>query len=272
MATCKDPALTYLNKDGYNVVRVPRTGIEPLDVLGRDGKSIEKLGSLCEVWKSTEPPPKASDPQPSANISGQKTQSLDLGIGLKMLASVLSGMGSGAGLPSLQSSYKSSRSVEFRFVDVYSVCVTPFALGNYLAHGSLNLANPVVQAYFGNEETDEFVITDVLKTSSVSVTAKGDSAIDVSLDVPAIQSMVGANVTVKVGSSSSAEIIYQGKSQLTFGFKAFQSFFENGRWSIRGIQTSGDLAFGQSPSGDGAKLAGEPVLLNEGGMVRIRPL
>jgi hypothetical protein len=173
---CKDPALTYLNKDGYNVVRVPRTGIEPLDVLGRDGKSVEKLGSLCEIWKSTELPPKASDPQPSANISGQKTQSLDLGIGLKMLAGVLSGMGSGAGLPSLQSSYKSSRSVEFKFVDVYSVSVTPFALGNYLAQGSLNLANPVVQAYFGNEETDEFVITDVLKTSSVSVTVKGDKA------------------------------------------------------------------------------------------------
>jgi hypothetical protein len=45
-----------------------------------------------------------------------------------------------------------------------------------LAQGSLNLANPVVQAYFGNEETDEFVITDVLKTSSVSVTVKGDKA------------------------------------------------------------------------------------------------
>src|SRR5580704_9688932 len=99
MRACKDPALTYLNGDGYNVVRTPRVGIEPLDVLGRDKGYIDKLGSLSEIWDSTEPVPKASDPQPTANISGQKTQSLDLGIGLKLLAGVLTGMGSGIGLP-----------------------------------------------------------------------------------------------------------------------------------------------------------------------------
>src|ERR1700722_5255378 len=32
----KDPSVTYLNKLGYNVVKLPRTGIEPMDVIGRD--------------------------------------------------------------------------------------------------------------------------------------------------------------------------------------------------------------------------------------------
>jgi hypothetical protein len=34
--SCKDPSLTYLNRYGYNVVTLPRTGLEPLLVLGRD--------------------------------------------------------------------------------------------------------------------------------------------------------------------------------------------------------------------------------------------
>jgi hypothetical protein len=268
MGICKDPVLTYLNKDGYNIVRTPRTGIEPLDILGRDGKSIEKLGSLAEVWSSPQTPPKISDPQPAVNISGQRTQSLDLGIGLKLLADLLGALGSNAGLPSLQTNYKRSRAVEFKFIDVFSVGLTAFSLGNYLAQGTLNLANPVVQAYFANEETDEFVITEILKSASLSVTAKGHDTSDVTLDLPAIQSMVGASIVVKLGSSSDSEIVYQGNSQLTFGFKAFQTFFENGAWRIRGVQPSGGLAFGGPPTPHANSES--PVLLNNAGMVRIR--
>ena len=29
MAKKKDPSITFLNKFGYNVIRLPRTGIEP---------------------------------------------------------------------------------------------------------------------------------------------------------------------------------------------------------------------------------------------------
>ena len=28
--SCKDPSLTYLNRYGYNVVTLPRTGLDPL--------------------------------------------------------------------------------------------------------------------------------------------------------------------------------------------------------------------------------------------------
>ena len=32
MAKVKDPSITYLNSLGYNVVKLPRAGIEPMDV------------------------------------------------------------------------------------------------------------------------------------------------------------------------------------------------------------------------------------------------
>ena len=55
MGMCKDPVTQELNKRGYNLVKLPRVGIEPLDVLGRDGDSMEKLGSVAEVWTSSVP-------------------------------------------------------------------------------------------------------------------------------------------------------------------------------------------------------------------------
>jgi hypothetical protein len=84
--------------------------------------------------------------------------------------------------------------------------------------------------------------------------------------------MVGANVTVKAGTGSSGELVYQGKNQLTFGFKVFQTFYENGAWRVRGVQAAGDLAFGGSSGGGAEEVVGQPMLLNPGGMIRFRQL
>ena len=77
MGMCKDPVTQELNRLGYNLVKLPRVGIEPLDVLGRDGDSMEKLGSVAEVWTSTVPAPTAGAPAPAPNIGGGKTSDLD---------------------------------------------------------------------------------------------------------------------------------------------------------------------------------------------------
>jgi len=40
MGLCKDPVTTELNKRGYNLVKLPRVGIDPMDVLGRENDSM----------------------------------------------------------------------------------------------------------------------------------------------------------------------------------------------------------------------------------------
>ena len=47
MAFCEDASLTYLNRLGYNVIRLPRTGLLPLEVLGCEiGRPPEPIGPL----------------------------------------------------------------------------------------------------------------------------------------------------------------------------------------------------------------------------------
>ena len=74
MGVCKDPVTTELNKRGYNLVKLPRVGIDPMDVLGRENDSMEKLGSIDEVWTSSVPVPAIGPP---AAVAGVTTSASD---------------------------------------------------------------------------------------------------------------------------------------------------------------------------------------------------
>ena len=261
--SCKDPAVTYLNKFGYNVVKLPRAGIEPLLVLGRD-KSLNPIGQLGTVWKAPTPPPTSGAPKPAVNIEGQKSDKLDLSIGLKLLANALAAFG--ATTPSLDFAYKHARKVQFTLTNVTSVSIDPFVIGEWLASGDLNLHNPFVARYFDDDDSTAYILTEVLKSDSVSITATDSKDVGVTLDVPAISAAVGANVKVSTGGESTGTLTYKGAEAVTFGFRAFELVYANGSWSVQGVNASGDIPFVNKEDGD-AKAIG--AVFNPGGLIRL---
>jgi hypothetical protein len=269
VALCKDPVTKELNDRGYNLVKLPRAGIEPMDVLGRDAQSIEKLGSIAEVWTSKADLPKVSAPLPAAGIAGAKSSDLDLGIGLKLLSNVLAGLGGGFTLPSLNAAFKKAKKVQFTFANVESTSITPFALGKFLAAGTLDTSNPFVTQYFGNDETQEYIIFDVLKSDALSVTAKTDTGVEVDADVGALSGGLNATVKANVGAAGSSEITFQGPVKATFAFKLFEVNFENGKWVPRGAGADEDLSFALGDSK--ASAFGKSVVVAPGRMLRINP-
>jgi hypothetical protein len=267
---CKDPAVEKLNRLGYNMVKFPRAGIEPLDVLGRDEKTLNRLGSIAEVWTSALPVPTPDPPQPATGIEGGQTGDLDIGIGLKLLSNALAGLGASIGLPSLNVGFKRAKKVQFKFVDVVSVAVTPFALGRFLSAGTLDLSNPFVSHYFDNDETQEFIIFEVLKSNAISVTTKDDRGADVAADVTAIQSALSANVKAKVSSSSSSSLIFEGATQATFAFKAYEVFYAASKWNLQGAPADEGLSFAATAGAAGADTAAGGVMLAPGKALRLR--
>jgi hypothetical protein len=254
MGMCKDPRLTYLNDKGYNVLILPRQGIEPLDVVGRDKKSVEKLGALPQIWRSTAPTPAPKPADAAVDLSGTSTQEIKLSIGVEILATILKGMG--AATPKLDFAYKRARSVKFQFAHVKVVGIDPLLIGDYLSQGDLNQGNPFAR-YFRGEEAEAFVISEVLKSDSVVVEAAADSGTDLKLDLQAIQNAVGASVGVApVGSSTQkAEYKTADGRLLTFGFKLYCITFVDGNWTVHGLAPSGATAF--------VSAAESPVLLLE---------
>jgi hypothetical protein len=237
----KDPSVTFLNKFGYNVVKLPRAGIEPLDVIGRD-ETTQWLGSLTKVWKSEIPVPEASAPRPAAAVNGQKTDQLDVSFGLKILANSLAAFG--AAIPSLDVAYHRARKVQFAYTNVTSTVVAPFDAGNYLAKGTLNTDSPVVSHYFRDPESEAFLILDVLKSDSITVTATDENGQEIGVDVPAIQGVLGAKVGVKTAGASNSTITFSGQTPITFGFIVDAIEFDGMKWSLQGAAASGALAFG----------------------------
>ncbi len=261
MALCSDPALTYLNNLGYNVVRLPRTGIEPLDVLGRDGKSFERLGRLEQVWKSAVPVPVPGPAGNAAAIKGQRTDGLNLSVGLKILSSALGAMG--AVVPELGFAYNRARKIQFTFGDVEIIGVDPLAVGEYLAAGDLAGANPFVAHYFEDGDAEAYVITEVLRSGSVTVTATSESGQSVAIDVPAIAGAVGAKVSVGMTSSAGNELTFSG-TPVVFGFKTFGIAHVNGSWRVHGVKPGADFAFAVQPGAAGPGAGGTVALVEKG--------
>ena len=240
MAMCKDPALTFLNGLGYNVVRLPRVGVEPLDILGKDD-SIERLGRVDQMWTSTQALPPVNGPLDASSVAGQKTSDLKLSVGLKMLSAALGAMG--ATVPEVTFAYSKAQKVSFTFTDVKTFGVEPLQVGQYLSGGDLATANPFVRRFFDDEETSAFIITEVLKSKSVTVTALTDKGVEVGVDFPAIQQVVGAKVNVASKSASNATLTYTGSEFLTFGFKCFGIAFADGEWNVFSAPPAAELAF-----------------------------
>jgi len=247
MHLCDDPRLTYLNNQGYCVVRTPQRKIRPLGVIGCEGNSRSWLGTLDRIWKSKAPVPVPGTPEPVPDVSGGRTNDLDLSFGLNFLANALSMFG--ASTPGLDVAYKNARSVQFRLGEVMSVGIDPLDIGEYITEGTLSENNPFAKFFLGGRDTEALLITEVLLARSISVIAKRDANTGVRVDVPAIQAVLGTKVAVTSASSDSTEITYEGQEPLTFGIKVFRIVYGGGKWHIEGVEASAETAFGDEDSG-----------------------
>jgi hypothetical protein len=235
----RDPSVTYLNKLGYNVVKLPRTGIEPMDVIGRD-QTMQWLGPIDSIWSSAVPKPQPGSPKPATAVNGQSTDALDLSVGLSILGNTLAAFG--IAVPSLDVAYKSARAIQFSYSNVTITSVAPFVAGSYLAKGELQSDNPAVKNYFLSGQAKAYLITQVLKSNSLTVTATDQHGTAVGVDLSAFQG-VDAKVSIKPSNAGNSTLSFTGPDAITFGFAVQEIAREGDEWSLHGAAPSGDLAF-----------------------------
>jgi hypothetical protein len=238
----KDPALTYLNKLGYNVIRMPQESIDPLLLIGRD-QDIHPLGPLTDYFDASVPPPPVLPARDAVAVNGQSTDALDCSVGLGILSNALKAFGASA--PSLNTAYRSAHAVQFSFGNVQIVSISLTSLGKYLASANLTAGenDPVYRNYFLNPQATTWLIIEVLRSNSVTVTATDSHGVAVGVDLPAIEGIADAKIEIKPSNSSNNAVTFTGPKSLTFGF-AVQQIVRNGdRWEMHGAAPSGDIAF-----------------------------
>jgi hypothetical protein len=223
-----DKYIDKLQEWGWNVVRHPRTGIKPLQLLYRYKEDLTRLGELSGVMIPTGGFSLPSITEEDAlDISRERTSELKIGIGLSILAGIISILGGDGN--KLKAKYGSSSSLSFGYAGVKEEKISPADLDLYLNNSDINPQSGYIDQLFERDEV--YIVTAVLKSKKINVSTKDSKGADIKLELPEIQGVVGANIKVSRESELSSEISYEGEIPHVFGFQVIKLIYENGKYS-----------------------------------------
>jgi hypothetical protein len=217
----KDPFVDTLKRFEYNVVRLPRTNIHPLQVLQEQGNSFAIIGDLQDLFQQGSALPQVSRDQQASFINGQRTDALKVSVGLSLLGGLIGAM-TGTQV-NLTTAFQKASKIVFHFSDVKVDNVTQTHLRNYLA------ASAALEGGFVRELEDDklYVIISTIKSAKYTIEALDSSGKSVDVAVPIIQQMVGGSVGVKTEGSSQSVVTFEGTTPHVFGIQALRMEFKN---------------------------------------------
>lgn len=226
MSACKDQAIDYLNRLGYNALRLPKEGITPLLVLSRNpSTSVSSLfGHITDMVEEPDQPlPKLWNNLEAGTISGLKTNRLDLNFGISILNTLLSAIN--AKSAGIEAVFNAASTIEFEYENVLYDNVMPASVSNYLRRVTPFIDDSLLSQF--NEQGEAYIIIDVLKSNSFGIRAYRENASGIDLNVSALQDVVGATSKVSIEKKSDLKISFKGEKPLGFGFKACPIWVEN---------------------------------------------
>jgi hypothetical protein len=224
-----DPLITSLKSFGYCIVRLPKADIKPLQILAKQGNNLERLGDLTTllVAGSHIALPELRQDIVASNIIGEQSGKLNIGVGLSLLGNIIGAMG-GSKL-GLDVQYQKAKSAAFEFHEVLEDRVEVAKLDQYLADADVNPFSRHVATLL---EADEiFITTAVIKSRTFTLEAKKADETELTLSVPDLQQIVGANVEVGTQNSIASKITYTGAVPLVFGFQGVRVYYDDGRYT-----------------------------------------
>src|SRR5271157_2505813 len=255
---CDDPLLTALKDVGYNVVRLPRADIAPLQILARKRSNLDPLGSVDKLIVGVAAPRPNLD-EPITTVKGQvtRTSMLDANLGLGFLGSIIAGM-SGKSI-GLTAGYKNTASLTIEFLDGRRDSISIDELDRFLTAGRVDPGSRYLSRLIQSDGI--YVVTATIKSKKILVNAKHSDGTTAAADIPLIESALAGKVKVDSQGDSSSGLVYEGEKPLVFGFQATRIRFKGGQYdglevidpgtvAMRSLDQTGP-AVGESPVNQG---------------------
>ena len=219
-----DPILNMLKDFSYNIIRLPRTNVRPLQILEKRGNDLVVLGEVTDLFRGGSAGVPAVGPDEQAGfINGKRTRNLELNVGLSLLGGIIGAMtGTQA---KLSAAYKKASFLAFEFDDVKVNQVNQIAVNKFLAGAKVDTAvgSGLIKAL---NEDRLYLITSTIKSKKFTTEAVQSNGLAVDVDVPIIKAAVGASVGIKTGGANDSKVTYSGETSLVFGFQAARMEFE----------------------------------------------
>jgi hypothetical protein len=209
-----DPLLRmFLDTYKLNLLTIPRENAQVGDVYVDTPKGISTPGALQFLVTSEFKMPKITK-EKMTNIAGTQTEVLEYKVGIKLLDGFFSALGALGALDKVKAAYEHKRTgkLYFRFKEATRDSVDSLAFGDALVPCKLEERQPYVQP-----ENSYYVTVGVVRSKSISISAKDSDSKAVSLDVGALTKAIGVEGGLKGGQSDEAELTYSGPTALAFG-------------------------------------------------------
>ncbi len=206
-----------------NVVGAPRAGIDPLDVLAVRKRRVEPRGRLISFisdGNAIDWPLVTS--HVTAGMSGLRSASLDVELGLTLTATFLNALG--VPLPGAElntSLWKGTSSLDFEVRDVEERQVDVGYLGRAVSGHKVDSRSPASAIFFGNNDVRMLIITRTLTSPHFAVRSTGTGGQSAGIAVDAIADLFGkVDVDVAWSRESTDVVSFRGATAVTFAFAA----------------------------------------------------
>jgi hypothetical protein len=240
---CEDPFVRKV-RELYraNVIRAPRTGIIPFQVVARRGDHLERRGDLVSLIVGDDPVQLPTvESGIAADLSGESSASVDADLGLELTAKFLKALGVPIPGASVDVTFLERRSkIIFQVLNVREQSVNVSRLGTSLKGRRIDPDHPSAGVYFGEDKADLLVITRILTSPSFAVETERKRGSSAEINVDAIKDLIG-EASVKFGYSRSdkSAVFFSGRQHAAFAFGAVPFHLEpDGSFKI-GLEVSG---------------------------------
>jgi hypothetical protein len=231
LGMCEDDPVREALKGVFRnatLVSVPEERIAPLlMVTARKGKfALIGMVSDAVTGDPLAIPPDFIRPSRMPDLSGKKSRSVNVDLGLKIMEGFLRGFGISA--PQITAKFEGAREVSFSFGNVVNYYVSNVQLGRLLEGRSIDSNNPALEMFFDEDPPPLLVLNSTVTSSDFTISVEKKRTEDFQLDVPAIQQVVAdLNVGVTVSTSSGLDIKFQGDKDLGFAFTAVRFYLDS---------------------------------------------
>lgn len=240
---CKND-ITDLLRATFNAfpLRVPETRMQPLVVMGQKGAKMDYRGELQYFLADGQPVDIEIRESAMANAALDRSKSISLNFGLKILEGFLSGFGMSPA--PIGASLKGVKEISFSFTNCKRRFIDPAQLGGLLRGRNIDLSHGSLGVFKGEDPYRMLLISDAIVSNSftINIEKTNDNEFDASL--PELQPyLADVDAKVKVNSKAGKSITFEGEELLTFAFSCLLLEMD---------KQSGALAIGETVKSRGA--------------------
>lgn len=208
----------HLADKGYTALALPSHEFELLTlVFERDGARGHdaSFDQLAPGVRAQLAPPEQNASLPA--IAGERTRSVGLAGGLKLLSGLLAALG--GGVLGLEAGFRTARKLTFAYAGLSSETLNAVELQLLLNTVPQPPEGGLLRAWMDDHL---YVVTSVLRARRVSVTAHDDDGSEVGVDVPIISGAISGNIDTRFSGADHSTVTFVATEAVPVAVRLYQ--------------------------------------------------